>query len=93
QLIENNNFKLKIIHTPGHSPGSSCFLFNELYLFTGDTLFSGSIGRTDLPLSSTAEMRKSLKKIVNLPINTKLYPGHGPKSTLEKELNNNPYLI
>ena len=93
EILDQKDIRIKVIHTPGHSPGSCCFLVNDLHLFTGDTVFSGSIGRTDLPLGSSREMRKSLKKITNLPIKTKIYPGHGPKSNLKSELNNNPYLI
>jgi glyoxylase-like metal-dependent hydrolase (beta-lactamase superfamily II) len=93
EILDQKDIRIKVIHTPGHSPGSCCFLVNDLHLFTGDTVFSGSIGRTDLPLGSSREMRESLKKITNLPIKTKIYPGHGPKSDLKAELNNNPYLI
>ncbi|HMA61886.1 MAG TPA: MBL fold metallo-hydrolase [bacterium] len=91
--LKIDNLKVKIIHTPGHTPGSCCFLIEDRYLFSGDTVFEGSIGRTDLPFGSRDEMRESLKKIVDLPINTKIYPGHGSKTELAKELNSNPYLI
>lgn len=91
--LEFDGLSVKIIHTPGHTPGSCCFLINERYLFSGDTVFEGSIGRTDLPFGSRDEMRKSLKKIVDLPINIKIYPGHGSQTKLAKELNSNPYLI
>jgi len=92
-ILEKFGFTIKVIHTPGHSPGSCCYLINEKHLFSGDTLFAGSIGRTDLPYGSAEQMRTSLQRIADLPIKTKIYPGHGQTSTLEKELNNNPYLI
>jgi len=91
--IQECNLNIEILHTPGHSPGSICLLINGKHLFSGDTLFSGSIGRTDLPFGSREKMRESLNKIRNLPINTKIYPGHGDETSLDKELNNNPYLI
>lgn len=93
KILKYNNFNIKVIHTPGHSPGSCCFLINNKHLFSGDTLFSGSIGRTDLPYGSMEQMRKSLRRISDLPIKTKIYPGHGETTTLEEELNTNPYLI
>lgn len=90
--IENSlkieNFKLKIVHTPGHTPGSCCIYFKEENaLFTGDTLFKEGIGRTDLSYSSKEDLRKSLIKIFKLPRETIIYPGHGEDSILEDEIN------
>ena len=79
--------KLKIIHTPGHTPGSCCFYFkDENALFTGDTLFKDGIGRTDLSYSSKEDLKKSLKKIFKLPRETIVYAGHGEDTILEDEI-------
>jgi len=80
--------KLKILHTPGHTPGSCCFYFEEENaLFTGDTLFKEGIGRTDLSYSSKEDLKKSLKKIFKLPRETIIYSGHGEDTILEDEIN------
>lgn len=87
---------LKVLHTPGHSPGACC-LWIEGNLFTGDTLFVGAVGRTDLPGSSFEQLLESLKrKVLPLPADTVIWPGHDygdqPRSTLAEELENNPYI-
>lgn len=83
---------LKILHTPGHSQGSIT-LTAENQAFTGDTLFAGSIGRTDFPQSSDSAMQTSLKKLTQqLPNNTTIHPGHGPTTTTNQEKQNNPFL-
>lgn len=81
----------RVIPTPGHTPGSVCLL-TENHLFSGDTLFRGSCGRTDLPGGSWQEMQDSLKKLAQLPPDTRVYPGHGAASLLADELEYNPYL-
>jgi len=91
EIIQINNIQLKIIHTPGHSPGSISIYTNG-YLFTGDTLFKGSIGRTDIPGGDFNELLNSLKKISTLPLETNVLPGHGPKTDLGTEIKTNPYL-
>ena len=79
-------------HTPGHSMGSVCLEGHGL-LFSGDTLFAGSIGRTDLPQSSPEKMRATLEQIVmHIDDNSVVYPGHGPLSTMKKEKQSNPFL-
>lgn len=79
-------FEFEVIHTPGHSKGSSCFYFpEEGVIFTGDTLFKNAIGRTDLPCSEPEKMASSLKKLKSLPEKTVVYPGHGPATTIEAE--------
>jgi glyoxylase-like metal-dependent hydrolase (beta-lactamase superfamily II) len=83
--------KLKVIHTPGHTRGSVSLLSDKEF-FSGDTLFSGSIGRTDLPGSSRYDMEKSLKKIVSLPEYLLVYPGHGPETNIGLEKDTNPFL-
>ncbi len=79
----------KIIHTPGHTLGGIC-LYVEDYLFSGDTLFKGSIGRTDLPGAKPSLIIPSIKqKLFTLPSQTKVYPGHGPSTTIEIEIRDN----
>jgi len=90
-VIRFGNTTLKVIHTPGHSPGS-ILLLGEKEVFTGDTLFAGSVGRTDLPQSSEEDMRHSLEKLAGLPDYLIVYPGHGPATTIKKEKGNNPFL-
>lgn len=83
----------QIIHTPGHTPGGVCFLFpQENVLFSGDTLFAGSVGRTDLPGGHTKTLTASLKKLLELPDSTRIYPGHGPFTNLANEKRRNPFL-
>jgi hydroxyacylglutathione hydrolase len=77
QIIKFGNVEMKVIHTPGHTPGSIClYVENEGILFSGDTLFAGTYGRTDFPYSSEEDMIKSLRKLSNLPKDVKVYPGH-----------------
>ena len=85
--LKIENFKLKIIYTPGHTPGSCCFYFKEENaLFTGDTLFKEGIGRTDLSYSSKEDLKKSLEKLFKLPKGTVIYPGHGEDTMIEEEI-------
>jgi len=90
-LIKFGTETLKVIHTPGHSRGSISLL-GQKEIFTGDTLFAGSIGRTDFPESSEQEMKLSLKKLATLPDHLKVYPGHGPPTTIGEEKQFNPFL-
>jgi len=79
---------LKVFHTPGHSGGSIClYSEKEKILFSGDTLFAGDYGRCDLPGSSQREMENSLKRLLALPPETKVYPGHGQPTTIGDEKN------
>ena len=82
---------LTVLHTPGHTPGS-CLLYGNGFAFTGDTLFAGSIGRTDFIGGDTGAMRSSLQKIKGIKENIRILPGHGPESTLAQEMQSNPYL-
>lgn len=76
----------KVLHTPGHSPGGVCFYEpKEGVLFSGDTLFKGTIGNLSFPTSSEEAMWSSLTKLSHLPLNTKVYPGHGPATTIGAE--------
>ena len=93
ELIEILGMKITAIHSPGHTRGSVMFSINEEILLSGDVLFAGSIGRTDLPSGSHEAMQKTLKTRV-LPLNDELrvLPGHGPETTIKFERKNNPYL-
>ena len=85
-------YPIEVIHTPGHSPGSVSLKLNK-WLFSGDTIFLNSIGRTDIPLASGDVLIKSIKeKILILPSDTIVYPGHGDSTTVEKEKADNPFL-
>jgi len=97
-IIKFGEEYLKVIHTPGHTPGSSCF-YSEAHklVFTGDTLFVGAVGRTDLPGGNFKTMMKSIKnKLFTLPDDTIVLPGHdygpSPTSTIGKEKQTNPYI-
>lgn len=90
--IRVGNLHIKVMATPGHSPGGVCY-YTENCLFAGDTLFSDSIGRTDLPGGSYELLLSSIRnKLLILPPNTKVYPGHGPITTIEREFKFNPFL-
>jgi len=80
--------RFQVLHTPGHSPGSICLL-GEGSLFSGDTLFAGSIGRTDFPGGSMDRMKESFKRLLTLPAETKVLPGHGPSTTIKTEKTDN----
>ena len=90
-MVEFGDESLKVMHTPGHTPGSICLL-GERVVFTGDTLFAGGIGRTDFPGGSDMEMKLSLQKLERLPDNFLIYPGHGPISIMGEEKRVNPFL-
>lgn len=83
--------KIKVVHTPGHTKGSSCFIIGDS-MFTGDALFDGSIGRSDLPGGSDFDYELTLLKFKRIKENYKLYTGHGSNTTLEKQKQYNPYL-
>lgn len=82
---------LKFLATPGHTPGMGCF-YDDTDIFVGDTVFAGSIGRTDFPLSSSEQMRESLRKLFALPHHLQVHSGHGPQTTLAEEFESNPFL-
>ena len=86
--------KIKAIHSPGHTRGSLMFLVDDQTLLSGDVLFAGSIGRTDLPTGSSSDMQKTLtKKVLTLSDEIRVLPGHGPETMIGYERKNNPYLI
>jgi hydroxyacylglutathione hydrolase len=90
-LIEFGAETLEVLHTPGHTRGSIC-LFGKQLVFTGDTLFAGGIGRTDFPGGSNRDMQASLQKLMRMPDNLLIYPGHGPSSIMGEEKRVNPFL-
>lgn len=94
--LELAGMEFVVRHTPGHTQGSVIFIsgLSTPTIFTGDTLFAGAIGRTDLPGSSPQLMDRSLQEVIlNLPKDSNIYPGHGPSSRMDIELHSNPYLI
>ena len=92
ELLKIGDIDLQVIHTPGHTPGSICLKCGDI-LLTGDTLFCEGVGRTDFPYGSEDDLFKSIKeKIMVLDGKTKIFPGHGPPSTIEHERENNPFL-
>ena len=92
QIITLDDFSLQVIHTPGHTPGGIC-LKSAKAAFTGDTLFAAGIGRTDFPGASYEQLMKSIQdKLLVLPDDTIIYPGHGPCSTIGREKKGNPFL-
>ncbi|HHV80034.1 MAG TPA: MBL fold metallo-hydrolase [Firmicutes bacterium] len=92
-IIKVGEVELKVLETPGHTPGGIS-LFAEEVVFTGDTLFAGSIGRTDFPGGSFRDIIKSIKeKLLPLGDNIRVLPGHGPESTIGEERVSNPFLV
>lgn len=85
-------FELEILHTPGHTDGSICIGYKN-HLFTGDTLFEGSVGRCDLYSGSDSKLKQSLRMICKRHPDTLIYPGHGNTTVLMNELKKNPYLV
>ena len=83
--------QLKFISTPGHTPGQGCW-YDDNDIIVGDTLFAGSIGRTDFPMSDRNLMKESLRRLLELPEHLRVHSGHGPMTTLGTELNSNPFL-
>ncbi len=92
EAITIGKSRLRVVYTPGHTPGSISFL-GDGFLFSGDTLFNGGVGRTDLPGGSTKELEKSIRtRILILPPETIVLPGHGPWTTVGEEKESNPFL-
>ena len=93
EIVELVGLKFKVIHAPGHTRGSLMFEVSEEVLVSGDVLFAGSIGRTDLPTGSAKEMEDTLrKKVLPLADHLRVLPGHGPETTIAQEKSFNPYL-
>ena len=93
QVLELCRMQIEVRHTPGHTPGHCCFLLvDEGVLFSGDQLFAGSIGRTDLPGGNYGQLVASMKeRVLDLPDDTRVLPGHGPETTIGWERRTNPF--
>ena len=90
---KDDSIEIRTFETPGHTMGSVCFLVNlsgEEMLFTGDTVFRGSVGRTDMPGGSSKMLAESIRRIAKFDPDLKIYPGHGPESTIGYEIRFNP---
>jgi hydroxyacylglutathione hydrolase len=93
-VIDIIQIKLRVIHTPGHTPGGIClYAEKDGIIFVGDTLFAGSVGRTDFPSGDMKQLLEGIKhKLLTLPEDTIAYPGHGPETTIGQEKAENPFL-
>ncbi len=93
-IIDLAGIKFSVLHTPGHTPGGVCLYSEEDGLvFAGDTLFAGSVGRTDFPNGSMSQLVNGIKqKLFTLPDKTKVYPGHGPATSIANEKAHNPFV-
>jgi len=91
-ILSIGNMKFEVIHTPGHTQGGIC-LYGEGLLITGDTLFAGSVGRTDLHGGNIQELRKSFNRLMSMPDMVRVLPGHGPESTIGREKRNNFFAL
>lgn len=92
EIIKVGGLELGILHTPGHTQGGICIQVEDV-VFTGDTLFAGSVGRSDLPGGNHSQLIQEIKaKLLTLPGQTKVFPGHGPDSLIEKEEKHNSFL-
>lgn len=96
EVREFCNIRVQTLVTPGHTDGSACYLVTDkegnAYLFSGDTLFAGSIGRTDFPTGSMQKLKNSLKRLVDLDGDMPVYAGHNEETTLQQERETNPFL-
>ncbi len=90
-VVDVAGFSLEVLHTPGHTPGSVCFTAGD-FVFTGDLVFRGAIGRSDFPNSSPEAMEASLRRFLALPDPVVAYPGHGPETSVGLERATNPFL-
>ncbi|HSQ21737.1 MAG TPA: MBL fold metallo-hydrolase [Coriobacteriia bacterium] len=89
-IVEAGGVRLLVLHTPGHTPGCIC-LEGDGHLFSGDTLFAGSVGRTDFPGGDMTAMRRSIGRLASLADETRVHPGHGPETTIGRERRVNPF--
>jgi len=93
QVLRLGSLEVRVIHTPGHAPGHVCFyLPADKTLIGGDLIIGGSVGRTDLPDSDHAALETSIRRVMQLPGDTRLLAGHGPASTLDEERERNPFV-
>ena len=92
EVLEFAGFHIEVLHTPGHTPGSVCFV-TDGFLFSGDLVFRDSIGRSDFPNSSPRDMEESLRRFLKLPDELDVYPGHMEATTVGRERRQNPFLV
>jgi hydroxyacylglutathione hydrolase len=85
-------FRIEVVHTPGHTPGSVCLL-TDGWVLSGDLVFAGAIGRSDFPNSSPEDMIRSLRRFLELPDPLDVFPGHGSRTTVGRERSRNPFLL
>jgi glyoxylase-like metal-dependent hydrolase (beta-lactamase superfamily II) len=91
-VVQVGDLRLEVLHTPGHTPGGISLLHVDA-VFTGDTLFAGGVGRTDMPGGSWDRLMESIRtKLLRLEDSVRVYPGHGPTTTIGKERRNNPFV-
>jgi len=95
-VLEAGALRLKVIHTPGHTPGGICLFADDPaggppHLFSGDTIFAGSVGRTDMPGGDARVLWRSVARLAALPPETVVHPGHGPETTIGREIRVNPF--
>jgi glyoxylase-like metal-dependent hydrolase (beta-lactamase superfamily II) len=93
-ILSFGNHRMEVLHTPGHTPGGCClYIADEALILTGDTLFADGVGRTDFPGGSHKALIESIRtRLLTLPDATRVYPGHGPSSTIGHERRYNPYI-
>jgi glyoxylase-like metal-dependent hydrolase (beta-lactamase superfamily II) len=91
EVLTFAGFSIEVVHTPGHTPGSACFL-TDGWVLSGDLVFAGSIGRSDFPNSSPSDMERSLRRFLELPDPLDVLPGHGPRTTVGRERSSNRFL-
>ena len=91
-VLEFAGFRIEVLHTPGHTPGSVCFR-TDGWVLSGDLVFAGAIGRSDFPNSDPAAMQRSLRRFLELPDELPVLPGHGPRTTVGRERVRNPFLV
>ena len=92
EVLEFAGFRLEVLHTPGHTPGHVCFV-TDGFVFSGDLVFRDSIGRSDFPNSDPSAMDRSLRRFLEQPDERRVYPGHGPDTTVGRERGRNPWLV
>ena len=86
--------EVEVLHTPGHTPGSCCFrVQGDAFIFSGDLVFAGTVGRSDFANSDPAAMQRSLERFLTLPDELDVLPGHGPRTTVARERASNPFLV
>ena len=92
-VLTAGTLTIQVLHTPGHTPGGACYLIGGT-LFSGDTLFAGGVGNYEFPGGSRDALMRSIQdKLFTLPGETRVFPGHGPQTTIEREMRSNPYFV